>query len=115
MTPLVIFITIYFVNIVSSSFQFYVSSTNGDDTSSGLDIYNSFKTIRRAEEAIRSLKRNIYGADYYIPQGGIIVNIEKGIYFESLHFSDIDSGTKNAYIRYTSYPKNNKLVKLSGG
>eukprot|EP01083_Nonionella_stella_P232511 820107_1 len=89
---------------INHSLQFYVSKSHGSNANNGLETTQAFKTLNAAQKAIQSLRKSNHYTD------NIIVNIEKGIYEESLYFTALDSN-----ITWTSYPKNNKLVTISGG
>eukprot|EP01084_Bolivina_argentea_P162756 283192_1 len=89
---------------INHSLQFYVSKSHGNNANNGLETTQAFKTLNAAQKAIQSLRKSNHYTD------NIIVNIEVGIYEESLYLTALDSNTT-----WTSYPKNNKLVTISGG
>ena len=101
---------------IAQSIEFYVSDTDGNDINTGLNSQNAFKTLNRAQKAIRKLiKQNGSFAD------NIYVNIDRGIYEESLYFNHLDSAhnnndKQNNYIEWRSNPGiDSDSVVMSGG
>ena len=112
MFALITFLLVLHCFETNGSLNFYVSKLKGnDDDNSGRYEHDAFKTLNKAQETIRTFKR--YN-DHY--NDDIVVNIEGGTYEESLYFDSKDSGFGNGtYIKWRSYPKNNKMVRISGG
>ncbi len=81
----------------------YVSGS-GDDGNSGTKD-SPFRTINRAEEAVRGM---LAGGT----SGEIVVAIEGGTYHESLVFGTADSGNENVSVRYVGY---NGTVSIGEG
>jgi len=93
--------------IKSSSLEFFVDGDSGDDQNLGTSETSPFKTILRAQEAVR-------GAD---KRGGVIVRIKEGMYRlrDPLVFSPRDSGSSPLHrVVYTSYSPSDRVV-ISGG
>lgn len=100
--------------VISSPVKIQVASnffvaTNGSDDNNG-SKEKPFLTIERARDAIRELKQSSG-----LPQGGITVYIREGQYrlTQTLTFTQEDSGTKEAPIRYRAYQ--DERVVLNGG
>ncbi len=92
-------------------------ATHGHDTWSGtLAVANAegtdgpFRTLTRAQQAVRELKRTSG-----LPDGGITIHVSQGLYKLSspLRFIDADSGTELSPVRYQARP--GETVRLSGG
>ncbi|MCK9265490.1 right-handed parallel beta-helix repeat-containing protein [bacterium] len=94
--------------INSPKYHIYVS-LKGSDTNQGTKEF-PFQTIKRAQEEIKSIKKN-----KGIPQSGIGVYLRGGKYFitEGLKFNQEDSGEEGAPIVYRSYP--GEEVRIIGG
>lgn len=87
---------------------FYISN-NGDDSNSGTEAA-PFRTLEKARDAIRQLKK---GSG--LPEGGVTVYLRGGTYnrSESFLLEEQDSGTEDKRITYKAYP--GESVRLSGG
>jgi len=92
--------------INSSKADFYVSP-DGDDSNPGTEK-RPFATLKRAQEAVRKLKKKK-------KKGAIIVLVREGTYYlkEPLVFGPEDSGTKEQPIIYAAYP--GEKPTISGG
>ncbi|MDY4975589.1 MAG: S-layer homology domain-containing protein [Clostridia bacterium] len=100
--------------VLSEAVKIQVASTffvapNGSDENEG-SKEKPFLTVERARDAIRELKKNSG-----LPEGGITVYLREGQYrlTSPLLFTEEDSGTENAPIRYRAY-RDEKVV-LNGG
>jgi hypothetical protein len=95
---------------------FYVSTSGNDSWSGTLPAPNAqgsdgpFRTLERARDAIRELKRA-----KQLPDGGVTVFIRGGIYHITKTFqpSEEDSGTESTPIVYQAYK--DEQVRLIGG
>ncbi|OAS16438.1 Ig-like domain-containing protein [Paenibacillus oryzisoli] len=83
----------------------YVSPT-GDDTNPGT-LLAPFKTIQRAQTAVRGLNANM--------QGDINIYLREGTYTlsDTLRFNETDSGSNGYFVTYHSYPGEHPMI--SGG
>ena len=80
-------------------------STNGDDNASG-DRLHPFKTIQRAQEAVKTISK--------LNKDKIVVCIESGEYrIDSLFFDSTNSGDDDCPIIYTALKNDDVLI--SGG
>ena len=93
--------------------HFYVSTLNGNDDNSGLNEHDAFQTLNRAKLEIRDIK--IYNGGSITEN--IYINIDKGVYYESLHFSNLDSGNDDHYVIWRALDKDigKDSVTMSGG
>ena len=100
-----IFMSHIFASEPEKSVMLYVSP-NGDDSNNG-SISAPFKTIERAQNAVREINGNM--------KGNIIVNLREGDYYleNTLEFDANDSGTNGYYVIYRAY--NSENVRISGG
>lgn len=89
-------------------FASYYVDNNGSDSNNGSKT-EPFKTIQKAQEAVRNLISN-----GKLPSGGARVYLRAGTYYiyDSLAFGPEDSGNENGKITYTAYP--GEEVRLSG-
>ena len=108
------FIATQLVTVLAADFHV---ATNGQDGWSGtLAAPNAqgtdgpFRTLTRAQQAVRVLKRSSG-----LPDGGLTVHVGQGVYRFTgvLQFTDADSGTEKAPVRYQARP--GEVVRLSGG
>ena len=85
--------------------EFFVSP-QGSDANPGT-IERPFRTIERAQSAVREINSNM--------QGNIVVYLRDGVYQleRTLEFSEADSGTNGYRVIYQAYPGENPIV--SGG
>jgi len=85
--------------------EFYVS-VNGSDSANGSKA-NPFKTIKRAQEEVRKVNKNM--------TGDIIVYLKEGVHVldETLEFGPQDSGSNGYFVRYKGYDGETAMV--SGG
>jgi hypothetical protein len=89
-------------------FASYYVDNNGSDSNNGSKT-EPFKTIQKAQEAVRNLISN-----GKLPSGGARVYLREGTYYiyDSLVFGTEDSGNESGKITYTAYPGED--VRLSG-
>lgn len=108
-------LSIFILCIVSSVFgvgqdsvSFYVSPEGNDRRSGTIDA--PFRTIERAQEAVRRHKRK-----QGLPDGGITIWLREGVYprRNMLSFTSADSGEKGSPIVYKAFPS--EEVRFSGG
>ncbi len=92
----------------SQNFASYYVDNNGSDSNKG-SKKAPFKTIQKAQEAVRSLI-----SSGKLPSGGAKVYLREGTYYlyDSLVFGPEDSGSEKGKITYTAYP--GEEVSLSG-
>lgn len=87
----------------------YYVSVNGSDENSGTSPESPFKTITRAQQAVRELT-----AEGKASEKGITVSIMAGSYNEGeLIFDERDSGTESSPVNYCAYGDGE--VVISGG
>ena len=98
-----------FADEQQSGVEYYVASENGDDKNPGT-IDAPFATIQKARDTIREVRTS-----ENLPSGGITVYIRGGVYaqYETLTFTEEDSGTADCPITYKNY--NGEKVLISGG
>eukprot|EP01083_Nonionella_stella_P225497 801636_1 len=93
--------------LCTDSLDIYVNVKDGDDSDSGLSVETSLKSLNAAQKMVRNIKSN-----YDEP---ININIFPGTYYESLHFTPLDSGTINSPITWQGINNGNNNVKISSG
>ncbi len=83
---------------------YYVDAANGNDNNIGTSVTASFKTILKAQTAVRSVNRNMTGDIYvYIRGGNYILST-------TLVFDDRDAGTNGYNIYYTAFPNETPVI-----
>lgn len=83
---------------------YYVDATNGNDNNIGTSVTASFKTILKAQTAVRIVNRNMTGDIYvYIRGGNYILST-------TLVFDDRDAGTNGYNIYYTAFPNETPVI-----
>jgi len=96
------------VSYADSDTMFYVCDTSGSDENDGKSVNTPFKTIKKAQEAVRTWKGS--GGE-----GSVTVYIKGGTYklSETLSFGLEDSGSEGREITYKAY--DSEKVTLFGG
>jgi len=87
--------------------QFYVDAGKGNDSNAGTTLNTAFKTIERAQKAVREAKRSAHS--------DIFVYLRKGEYRLSspVTFENADGGTGRYKVIYSAYK--HEEVLISGG
>lgn len=92
--------------MAESQVSFYISP-DGSDAASGLDPSNAFRTLPRAQEAVRRVRSSA--------QGDVVVWMRGGRYelTAPLVFGPADGGNGSHYVRYVAY--HDETPVISGG
>ena len=93
---------------VTAALDFYVSASSGRDSNSGTSPSTPFKTLLRAQTAVRQARTSQ-------PTAAITVNVMAGTYFEALTFTPADSGAAGAPVVWQAMEGDKEPAIISGG
>jgi Right handed beta helix region len=100
----ILFFCIHLKAIAGTQVTFYVDATNGNDNNTGTSVTASFKTILKAQTAVRSVNGNMIGDIYVYLRGG------NYILSATLVFDDRDAGTNGYNIYYAAFPNETPII-----